>query len=51
MLEVAVDLTFSDVLQLRDGTREADVVRVGAVHAPLSEQVACIAAFLTGSGQ
>ena len=51
VLEVAVDLTFSDVLQLRDGTRETDVVRVGAVHAPLSEQVACIAAFLTGSGQ
>ena len=49
MLEIAIDLTFSDVLQLRDGTGEADELRVGAVQVPLSPQVSSLPAFLAGS--
>ena len=48
VLERAGGFAVQEFFYPHDGAREADVFRVRVLQAPLSEQVACIAALLTG---
>ncbi len=48
VLEIAVQLIFPQILYPDDGTRKADILRVGARQSPLPPQIAGIAALLTG---
>ena len=48
MLEIAIDLGYSNVLHHRNAPRETDILRVGTIHTPLTPQIAGITTFLTG---
>jgi hypothetical protein len=48
MLEVTEHFAFGGILHPDNGTRETQEVGVRTFHAPHSEEVACLAAFLAG---
>jgi len=51
VLEVAKHAYRSCAKQVGDGAGEAEIELVGAFHAPLAKQVACLASLLAGDGQ